>query len=105
MSDCKYCQDDDVCVNANFLMCADYCPVANVPGVCRFEERRGRTMILKYIGRDGSKNLRVGQVYDVKVFTRGTSIRVSWIVPGERGTKSFAYNSPEALAKNWEAVK
>ena len=40
-------------------------------------------MLLKYIGRDGSRNLRVGQVYDVKVFTRGTSIRVSWIVPGE----------------------
>lgn len=44
-------------------------------------------------------------MYDVKVFTRGASIRVSWIVPGERGTKSCAYNSPEALAKNWEAVK
>lgn len=62
-------------------------------------------MLLKYIGRDGSRNLLVGQVYDVKVFTRGASIRVSWIVPGERGTKSCAYNSPDALAKNWEAVK
>ena len=62
-------------------------------------------MLLKYIGRDGSRNLRVGQVYDVKVFTRGASIRVSWIVPGERGTKFCAYNSPEAMAKNWEAVK
>ena len=62
-------------------------------------------MLLRYIGRDGSRNLRVGQVYEVKVFTRGESIRVSWIVPGERGTKSCSYNSPEALAKNWEAVK
>ena len=62
-------------------------------------------MLLKYIGRDGSRNLRVGQVYDVKVFTRGTSIRVSWIVPGERGKKSCAYNSPESLAKNWEAAR
>lgn len=62
-------------------------------------------MLLRYIGRDGSRNLRVGQVYEVKVFTRGESIRVSWIVTGERGTKSCAYNSPEALAKNWEAVK
>ena len=57
-------------------------------------------MLLRYIGRDGSRNLRIGQVYEVKVFTRGESIRVSWIVPGERGTKSCAYNSPEALAKN-----
>ena len=104
MPDCKYCQDE-VCVNADCPLCADYCPVVDVPGVCRFEERRGRTMLLKYIGRDGSRNLRVGQVYDVKVFTRGASIRVSWIVPGERGTKFCAYNSPEALAKNWEAVK
>lgn len=62
-------------------------------------------MLLRYIGRDGSRNLRVGQVYDVEVFTRGESIRVGWIVPGERGTKSCAYNSPEVLAKNWEAVK
>lgn len=62
-------------------------------------------MLLRYIGRYGFKNLRVGQVYDVKVFTQGPSIRVSWIAPGERGTKSCAYNSPELLAKNWEAVK
>ena len=62
-------------------------------------------MLLRYIGRDGSRNLRIGQEYEVKVFTRGESIRVSWIVPGERGTKSCANNSPGALAKNWEAVK
>ena len=62
-------------------------------------------MLLRYIGRDGYRNLRVGQVYQVKVFTRGSSIRVSWIVPGESGTKSCAYNSPEAFEKNWEAVK
>ena len=65
-------------------------------------------MLLKYIGRYGFRNLRVGQVYDVKVFTQGSSIRVSWIVPGEsgeRGTNSCAYNSPESLAKNWEAAR
>ena len=45
-------------------------------------------MLLRYIGRDGSRNLRVGQVYEVKVFTRGESIRVSCIVSGERGTKN-----------------
>ena len=36
---------------------------------------------------------------------QAVDIAVSWIVPGERGTKSCSYNSPEALAKNWEAVK
>ena len=25
--------------NADCPMCADYCPVVDVPGVCRFEER------------------------------------------------------------------
>lgn len=26
-------------------------------------------------------------------------------IPGELGTKSCAYNSPESLAKNWEAAR
>ena len=30
---------DEVCVNADFHMCADFCPVVDVPGVCRFEDR------------------------------------------------------------------
>ena len=38
MSDCKYCQDE-ICVNAECPMCCDFCPVVDVPGVCRFEER------------------------------------------------------------------
>lgn len=28
-----------ICVNADCLACADYCPVANYPGVCKYEER------------------------------------------------------------------
>ena len=39
VTDCKYCQGDEVCVNADCPMCADFCPVVDVPGVCRFEER------------------------------------------------------------------
>ena len=38
MTDCKWMQDE-ICVNADCPMCADYCPVVDVPGVCRFEER------------------------------------------------------------------
>ena len=38
MPDCKYCQDE-VCVNADCPMCCDFCPVVDVPGVCRFEDR------------------------------------------------------------------
>ena len=38
LMDCKYCQDE-ICVNADCPLCADYCPVVDFPGVCRFEER------------------------------------------------------------------
>ena len=35
---CKYCQNE-FCVNAQSPMRADYCPVPNIPGVCKHEER------------------------------------------------------------------
>ena len=38
MADCKWMQDE-VCVNANSPMCAEYCPVPDVDGVCRHEDR------------------------------------------------------------------
>lgn len=41
--DCKWMQDE-ICVNADCPMCADYCPVVDVPGVCRFEERATTVM-------------------------------------------------------------
>ena len=36
--ECKWMQDE-VCVNADCPACADYCPVADNPGVCKYEER------------------------------------------------------------------
>ena len=57
MSKCKTCKKYDDCrsgsgltwpcgayvpaqtTNADCPMCADYCPVVYVPGVCRFEDR------------------------------------------------------------------
>ena len=38
MAECKYCIDE-ICVNADCPMRADYCPVPNDEGVCRYEER------------------------------------------------------------------
>ena len=38
MGDCKWMQDE-ICVNADCPMRADYCPVVDYPGVCRYEER------------------------------------------------------------------
>ena len=39
MADCKWMQDE-ICVNADCPMIADYCPVADHEGVCRYEDRR-----------------------------------------------------------------
>lgn len=38
--DCKWCLDE-FCTNDQCPMCCDFCPVANDPGVCRYEEREG----------------------------------------------------------------
>ena len=38
MGECKW-NKDEICVNADCPMVADYCPVPNDPEVCRFEDR------------------------------------------------------------------
>ena len=38
MSKCEYCIDE-VCVNADCPVCADFCPVVNEPEICRYEKR------------------------------------------------------------------
>lgn len=38
MADCK-CMQDEICVNADCPMYADYCPVPDTEGLCRFEDR------------------------------------------------------------------
>lgn len=35
---CKW-EQDEVCVNADCPLCADFCPVSYAPGVCKFEDR------------------------------------------------------------------
>ena len=37
-NECKYCIGE-VCVNADCPLVADFCPVADTPDVCRYEER------------------------------------------------------------------
>ena len=41
MAECKYCVDE-ICVNADCPVVADYCPVLNDEGVCRYEERTAK---------------------------------------------------------------
>ena len=38
MAECKWCVDE-MCVNDECPMRADYCPVPNDAGVCRYEDR------------------------------------------------------------------
>lgn len=42
MSKCKW-EQDEVCVNADCPLCADFCPVSDTPGVSRFEDRGTET--------------------------------------------------------------
>ena len=41
---CKWLSDDDqeVCVNADCPVCADFCPVCNYPEICKFAEIEGQ---------------------------------------------------------------
>lgn len=32
-------RETEICVNADCPLCADYCPVADVPFVCKHEDR------------------------------------------------------------------
>lgn len=59
---CKYCKDE-FCVNEACPLCDDYCPVIDVPGVCkheslepleRFVEAQGRTY------KDAIKEIKAG---------------------------------------------
>ena len=41
MPDCRWCMDE-ICVNDDCPMCADYCPVPDIEDVCRYEDRRNK---------------------------------------------------------------
>ena len=42
---CKHAQDE-ICVNADCQMCADYCPVIDNPGVCKYEDLEEEAYVL-----------------------------------------------------------
>lgn len=55
MKKCDHCIDE-ICTNADSPICADYCPVADNPGVCKWEKRSGNIenlteLIKKYPAR------------------------------------------------------
>lgn len=53
MGNCKY-EQDEICVNDQCPLVADYCPVPDVAGVCRHEERgnMARWIKVKIAGMD-----------------------------------------------------
>lgn len=55
-------------------------------------------MKLKFIGKDGSMGLEHGKVYFVQIYTDRGKIYVAW----GTGSCRCPYNSPQALAANWE---
>ena len=57
-------------------------------------------MVLRFIGKDCSLGLHTNLVYEVKVFSAEGYIWVKWDSFGK-----CPYSSPQAFAKNWEAVR
>lgn len=39
---CELCYEE-VCIKSGCPACGDYCPVSDLPGICRYEERRDMT--------------------------------------------------------------
>ena len=59
-------------------------------------------MRLKFIGTDGSMNLRHGRVYDVEFSSNERYIVAAIKTVGTRWAEVVCpYGSPQALAKNW----
>lgn len=48
MSECEYCINE-ICVNADCPVRADYCPVYSTPNVCKWEKRIDTQMTEKHI--------------------------------------------------------
>lgn len=58
-AECKYCYDE-VCVNADCPLVADFCPVSDTPDVCKWEKRETDKQEIKHgecgAKMDGGKN-------------------------------------------------
>ena len=76
---------DEICVNADCPMRADYCPVPDIEGVCKYEEKRSRGAIISgYQGIGKSTLSRAGSGYiDLESgnFFVGGVRDESWYIP------------------------
>lgn len=65
--ECKYNQDE-FCTNDQCPMCADYCPVPDYEGVCKYEEREEEIYVLSPKGCLKAALLNSGVRLDEDIF-------------------------------------
>ena len=70
MSKCKWL-NNEFCVNSYCPMRADYCPVPDYPGVCRFEER---------MDEDEAKKIKMAIEMIDEYLQEPNSIAADWVM-------------------------
>ena len=61
-------------------------------------------MLLRYIGVNGSMGLVKGRTYIVKIFSKDGRIWAEIWIDDRKFKETCPYDSPQSLARNWEAV-
>lgn len=97
---CKYCKDE-FCVNDACPLCADYCPVIDVPGVCKYE-------VIEPLGRFVEAQSRSYE-QALKEIKAGHKLThwMWWIFPQYKGlgtsevSKHYAIQSREEAEEYW----
>ena len=98
---CKYCKDE-ICVNDACPLCADYCPVIDVPGVCKYEVLEPLGRFLEAQSRSYEQALK-----EIKAGHKLTHW-MWWIFPQHKGlgeselSKHYAIQSREEARAYWE---
>lgn len=61
-------------------------------------------MLLRFIGVNGSMGLVHGRCYMVKLYSKDRKIWAEIWIDDKKYKKLCPYDSPQGLARNWEAV-
>lgn len=98
---CKYCKEE-FCVNDACPLCADYCPVIDVPGVCKYEVIEPLERFL--VAQEETYEIAVGEIKDGHKETRW----MWWIFPQYKGlgqtdiSRHYAIQSREEAEAYWK---
>lgn len=88
MSNCKWCKDE-MCVNAESPLCADYCPVPNLSGFCPYEATIDWEQEF-YNERDRYDRLEAEELAKLKANTQNVVI-----TQFQKGGKKYLFSLPE----------